>query len=166
MYFCTSAVKKICSLNATKGAWRSPTLSLPVSPHSREKCRLEVTAALGQSKEAKTSLKSWDGCQNRSQPFPHPRHLFLLFTAEGFPRRLFHLAGGQQKRAFVAGPRPADKNSSAGPGPQGTPGRFGESGIHTTQNQISRRTGAPTNLANHSRRLACARAAGDSRAME
>ena len=136
-------------------------------PQSREKRRLEVTAALGRSKEAKTSLKSWDRGSKSESTFPASPAPFPSLHSWGFSQEALPSDRRPTKRAFVAGPRPADKNSPAGPGPQGTPGKVWGAREHcNTGSGSPRRTGAPTNLANHSRRSACARAIGDGRAVE
>lgn len=81
----------------------SPTLSLPVPPQSREVGERSLPPSdSGGNKDRPQILRK--GVKVLSQPFPHPRHLFLLLTAEGLPRRLFHLAGGQQKEHLSLAP--------------------------------------------------------------
>lgn len=96
---------------------------------------------------------------------PAPRHLFLLLTAQGLPRRLFHRTGGRTKRGAVAGPGAADtKTPALALGPGGV--RAEEPDARGCARRASGwpkrvpRAGHPTN---EIQRSACARASGDCR---
>lgn len=96
MYFCISAVTKLCSLNATTGAQHSPTLSQPGFPQSR----LEVTAALGNKNRPKILGKGGQSSETTlpatPAPFPSPHSWGVSQQALPSDRRPL-------KRAAVAG---------------------------------------------------------------